>query len=156
MSALTGPHPRIIVAAALALLAAALGLLAAVPPARAQSTGMIGAATLKAADGGEIYHRICQGCHMPNGQGAKGAGTYPALAGDRALASSQFMAVTILDGRRNMPAFGKDRGGGFFFATPSLTDEQIAAVINYVRTHFGNHYKDRITAAEVEALNHAH
>jgi len=32
---------------------------------------------------------------------------------------------------------------------------QIAAVINYVRMHFGNHYTDAITAAEVAALDPA-
>ena len=30
--------------------------------------------------GDELYHAICQGCHMPDAQGAKGAGAYPALA----------------------------------------------------------------------------
>ena len=30
--------------------------------------------------GAEIYVHICQGCHMPEGQGATGAGHYPALA----------------------------------------------------------------------------
>jgi mono/diheme cytochrome c family protein len=34
-----------------------------------------------------------------------------------------------------------------------LSEAQIAAVINYVRSHFGNHYKDEITAAEVKALD---
>ena len=31
-------------------------------------------------DGEAIYRAICQGCHMPGGQGAIGAGAYPALA----------------------------------------------------------------------------
>ena len=34
-----------------------------------------------------------------------------------------------------------------------LDETQIAAVINYVRTHFENHYKDSITAAEVAAID---
>jgi mono/diheme cytochrome c family protein len=34
-----------------------------------------------------------------------------------------------------------------------LTDEQVAGVINFVRTHFGNHYTDSITAAEVTAMH---
>jgi mono/diheme cytochrome c family protein len=33
-------------------------------------------------DGEVIYRTVCQGCHMPNAQGAVGAGAYPALAGD--------------------------------------------------------------------------
>ena len=78
---------------------------------------------------------------MPDGKGAVGAGHYPALAGDASAESSQFMALTLLGGRRNMPAFGGTRRRGHvLLASPTLNDEQIAAVINYVRTHFGNHF----------------
>ena len=31
-------------------------------------------------------------------------------------------------------------------------DEQVAAVVNYVRTHFGNHYRDAVTADNVKAV----
>ena len=100
----------------------------------------------------EVFEHICQGCHMPDGKGAVGAGRYPALAGDPALASKQFMALTLLEGRRNMPAFGGTGDVGLFFSVPTLNDEQIAAVINYVRSNLGNHFPGRITAAEVKAL----
>jgi mono/diheme cytochrome c family protein len=63
------------------------------------------------------------------------------------------MALTILMGRRNMPAFGVKHAPAFLGPSVTLTDEQIAAVINYVRTNFGNHYNDPITAAEVTALD---
>jgi mono/diheme cytochrome c family protein len=33
-----------------------------------------------------------------------------------------------------------------------LTDQQIADVVNYVRTHFGNSYKDRVAPADVKTL----
>ena len=124
-------------------------------PVMAQRLGDVYAPALQAADGEQIYTHICRGCHMPEGQGAIGAGHYPALAGDPALASAPFVALTILDGRRNMPRFApRADAGEFFFALPMLSDGQVAAVTNYVRTHFGNHYSDRITAAEVEALPH--
>ena len=123
-------------------------------PARAQGegVGMFSARNVKVTTGMEIYQSICQGCHMPDGKGSIGAGRYPALAGDGSLASTQFMAMTLLEGRRNMPAFGGNGDMGLFFAVPTLNDEQIAAVINYVRSSFGNHFKGRITAAEVKAL----
>ena len=76
----------------------------------------------------------------------------PALAGDGSLASTEFMAMTLLEGRRNMPAFGGNGDMGLFFAVPTLNDDQIAAVINYVRSSFGNHFKGRITATVVKAL----
>jgi mono/diheme cytochrome c family protein len=55
-----------------------------------------------------------------------------------------------------MPAFGGNHNEGLFYSPPTLTNEQVAAVINYVRTHFGNHYRDLITAAQVEAVEHSH
>jgi mono/diheme cytochrome c family protein len=120
--------------------------------AQGEGVGMFSAGKLKVTTGAEIYQSICQGCHMPDGKGAIGAGRYPALAGDGSLTSTQFMAMTLLEGRRNMPAFGGNGDMGLFFAVPTLNDEQIAAVINYVRSSFGNHFKGQITAAEVKAL----
>jgi mono/diheme cytochrome c family protein len=122
-------------------------------PARADSAEFPDPKPLQAMDGRQIYQNICQGCHMADGGGAVGAGHYPALAKDPTLVSRQYMALTILSGRRNMPAFGVKHAIGFGGPPVTLTEAQIAAVINYVRTNFGNHYKDSITAAEVVALD---
>ena len=122
-------------------------------PARADSAGIFDPATLSTTDGRQIFEQICQGCHMPNGQGAVGAGHFPALANNRTLASRKYVALTILTGRRNMPAFGAKHAIGFGGPPATLSEDQIAAVINYVRTHFGNRYTDSITAAEVAALD---
>jgi mono/diheme cytochrome c family protein len=118
--------------------------------------GMFAAGRVKSTSGEVIYQQICQGCHMPDARGASGAGHYPALAGDKALLSAQFMALTLIEGRRNMPAFGGKSQEGFSYIVPTLDDEQIAAVTNYVRTHFGNQFKGTISAAEVKALRHPH
>ena len=120
--------------------------------AQGDGVGMFSAGKLETTSGAEVYRHICQGCHMPDGKGAIGAGRYPALAGDGSLVSTQFMAMTLLEGRRNMPAFGGNGDVGLFFAVPTLNDVQIAAVINYVRSSFGNRFKGSITAAEVKAL----
>jgi mono/diheme cytochrome c family protein len=122
-------------------------------PALANTAGMLDSAPFATADGQQIYEHVCRGCHMPDAGGAVGAGRYPALAKDPTLVSRQFMALTILVGRRNMPAFGARHAIAFGGAPAVLGDAQIAAVINYVRSHFGNHYKDQITAAEVSALD---
>lgn len=121
--------------------------------AQANDAGILNAAVLKTTDGQQIYEEICQGCHMSAAQGAVGAGHFPALAKDATLASRQYMAITLLMGRRNMPAFGAQHAIGFGGPPATLTDEQIAAVINYVRSHFGNHYTDLISAAEVRSLD---
>jgi mono/diheme cytochrome c family protein len=117
------------------------------------AAGTTEAEEVATAEGQKIYTHICQGCHMPQGQGAEGAGHYPALAGNPALVSWQYMALTIINGRRNMPAFSAKHAVGLFFAPTVLSDAQIAAVINYVRSHFGNDFKDLATAEQVHALD---
>jgi mono/diheme cytochrome c family protein len=91
--------------------------------------------------GEALYHGICQGCHMPNAMGAVGAGAYPALAGDKRLAAKAYPELVVLRGQKAMPAFG-----------PSFSDAQVAAVVNYVRTHFTNTYSDSVTVDDVKAL----
>jgi len=139
-----------------ALALACAALLLAAGAARAQSsdnTGQ-GGGRLAAADGEAVFRVICQGCHMPDAKGAQGAGAYPALAGNPRLASPQYMAAVIFHGRRDMPSFklapeGEER----FLRGAGLSDAQIAGVINYIRTHFGNQYTDSISANEVAALH---
>lgn len=93
--------------------------------------------------GEDLYKSICQGCHMPDAKGAIGAGAYPALANNARLMSALYPIAVVLNGQRAMPPFGAD-----------LSDAQIANVINYVRAHFGNQYKDSISAAAVKAARH--
>jgi mono/diheme cytochrome c family protein len=89
--------------------------------------------------GEELFANICQGCHMPDAMGATGAGTYPSLASDSYLQSSGYPVYVVLHGRRAMPPFAD-----------MLSDDQIAAVVNYLRTHFGNNFRDSVTAADVK------
>lgn len=136
--------------------ACCVGLTSAVlieAPTLAATAGILNATPLNTTDGQQIYEHVCRGCHMSDAGGAVGAGHYPALAKNAALVSRQYMALTILMGRRNMPAFGARHAIGFGGPPAVLSEAQIAAVINYVRSHFGNHYKDTITPNEVKALD---
>jgi mono/diheme cytochrome c family protein len=90
--------------------------------------------------GEALYADICQGCHMPEGVGAVGAGAYPALARNPKLAAAGYPLVLVIRGRKGMPPFGK-----------LLTDQQVAAVVNYIRTHFGNDFPDAVSAADARA-----
>jgi mono/diheme cytochrome c family protein len=139
--------------AALALCCVATSAFLLETAARADPEG-ISDSRLSNTDGRQVYEHICQGCHMSDAGGAVGAGRYPALSKDPTLTSRQYMALTILMGRRNMPAFGAKHAIGFGGPPVVLNEMQIAAVINYVRTHFGNHFSDSISAAEVAALDH--
>ena len=81
--------------------------------------------------GGEaIYKGICQGCHMPDGKGAVGAGTYPALAGDKRLQSLSYPAMVIVRGRKAMPSFANN-----------LSDRQVADVVDYSPQPFRQHVR---------------
>jgi mono/diheme cytochrome c family protein len=91
-------------------------------------------------DGKKLYESICQGCHMPDAKGAQGAGMYPALAANPKLASAAYPVYVVLNGLRGMPKFGA-----------WLNDGQIAAVVNFVITHFGNAAAMPATAEEVKA-----
>ena len=91
--------------------------------------------------GEDLFANVCRGCHMSDGKGATGAGTYPSLAGNGNLESSGYPVGVVVNGQRGMPPFGA-----------MMSDDQIAAVVNYVRTHFGNSYRDTVTAEDVRAV----
>ena len=93
--------------------------------------------------GGEaIYKGICQACHMPDAKGGVGAGMYPALANNPKLAVAGYPISVVVNGQKAMPAF----------LGTKLSDQQIADVVNFVRTHFGNRYTDMVTAADVKVV----
>lgn len=91
--------------------------------------------------GEELFASVCQSCHMPDGKGATGAGTYPSLAGNSHLESSGYPISVVINGQRGMPPFGA-----------MMSDDQVAAVVNYVRTHFGNRYQDAVAIEDVRAV----
>jgi mono/diheme cytochrome c family protein len=78
---------------------------------------------------------------MPEGVGATAAASYPALAKDPRLKPKVYPITRVLNGSKAMPSFKS-----------VLSDEQIVAVVGYVRTHFGNHYSDKISLEDVKAL----
>jgi mono/diheme cytochrome c family protein len=122
----------------------ALSLLAGAHAAVAQGQGAAIGGGYSEETGEALYQGICQGCHMPNAKGAVGAGAYPALAGNRKLVAKAYPELVVLRGQKAMPAFG-----------PAFSDAQVAAVVNYVRTHFGNGYTDSVTVDDVKALRAA-
>ncbi len=114
-------------------------------PAYAQSTGpSVSEPALSAGfrfietSGEELFANVCQGCHMSDGKGATGAGTYPSLAGNGNLEASGYPIAIVVNGQRGMPPFGG-----------MMSDDQVAAVVNYVRTHFANRYQDTVTVEDV-------
>lgn len=91
--------------------------------------------------GAEIYAAVCAGCHMAGGEGATGSGSYPALRSNPKLASGTYAAMVVIAGLHGMPAFAQ-----------RLDDAQIAAVVNYLGTHFGYPGAERVTVQQVSRL----
>jgi mono/diheme cytochrome c family protein len=134
---------------------AALSLLcAAGSGVRADSAGFSPSGTGAPLNGEQIYTQICQGCHMPGGQGAVGAGFYPKLAANPKFISWEFVALTVLNGRNGMPPFGLPQAANAQVRALQLSDAQVAEVVNYVRGHFDNRHKPTVTAQQVAALRH--
>jgi mono/diheme cytochrome c family protein len=127
-------------------LAAGVALLLTAPalPAAAQTAGELAPRVQNGRfvmrDGQAIYENVCQACHMADAKGAAGSGRYPALAANPRLAAAAYPVRIVVLGQKGMPAFGS-----------LFDDEQVAAVVTYVRTHFGNAYAAPVTVAQVKA-----
>jgi len=103
-----------------------------------------------AAQGAALYMDNCGGCHQATGRGLRGV--FPPLAGNGVvLASDPANIVKVVDGGI------KARGG--YISMPSfkdqLTDEQVADIANYIRTHWGNGAPPNATLAMVAKMRAA-
>jgi mono/diheme cytochrome c family protein len=91
--------------------------------------------------GAKLYAGVCQACHMDQAQGASGAGAFPALKANPRLVAAAYPIYNILHGKGGMPAVGT-----------MMSDAQVADVVNYLRSHFDNHYSDIVTPEDVKRL----
>ena len=69
------------------------------------------------------------------------AGTYPSLVANKNLEAGGYPLDLVVNGQRAMPPFGA-----------MMSDDQVAAVVNYLRTHFDNNYQDAVTAEDVKIV----
>jgi mono/diheme cytochrome c family protein len=87
----------------------------------------MGTAAEAQTNGATLFAQNCSACHQLTGLGVKGA--FPALAGDPfVVGDPKNPAYVLLHGRGGMPNFSED-----------LSDTDIAAVLSYVRSSWGNH-----------------
>ncbi len=104
-----------------------------------------------ASDGAAIYITNCSSCHQPDGKGL--AGAFPPLAGNPLVTGDPIAVITIVkDGLNGSVAVGGHAYGGIMPAWGAvLGDEQIAAVITYLRGAWHNH-AGGVSAAQVAAV----
>jgi len=93
-------------------------------------------------NGKKLYDDSCAGCHMQKGEGAQGAGYYPPLANNSKMQSKYYIISVVINGLRGMPSFHR-----------MMSDEQIAAVTQYVHSNLNN-FTDIVTTANVAQLRH--
>jgi mono/diheme cytochrome c family protein len=88
--------------------------------------------------GAKVYDKHCMECHKANGQGIPPA--YPPLAGNRSLlAPSAINPIRIvLNGGFPPSTAGNPRPYGMQPFSAELNDNEIAAVVSYVRNSWGN------------------
>lgn len=103
------------------------------------STILSAQAGAEALDGKKIFAANCAACHQATGLGIPGA--FPALKGNKfAQGDPALVIATVLKGRGGMPTFAE-----------SLDDANLAAVISYVRSGWGNTAAP-VTEADVKAV----
>jgi mono/diheme cytochrome c family protein len=130
------PSPRALLVIGLVLAAIASSALADEPGGSSKTQAPV--------TGEQVYTQVCQACHMANAKGGQGAAVIPALAGNPRLAIAAYPIAMVVNGRGAMPGF-----------TDILNPTQIANVVGYVRTHFGNAYPKPVTAQEVAKIEGA-
>ncbi len=100
--------------------------------------GATSASAAFAATPSALFNDNCSACHQTTGKGVKGA--FPALAGDPFVQGDPGpMMATVLAGRAGMPSFKDD-----------LSDLELASVLTYVRTSWGNKGKP-VSASDIAA-----
>lgn len=88
-------------------------------------------------DGKVVYAANCVACHQGNGQGIPAA--FPPLAGaDWVLTDPQIPAQILLHGLQGPIEVAGQLYSGVMPSMAHLSDEELAAVLNYIRTDWGN------------------
>jgi nitrite reductase (NO-forming) len=97
----------------------------------------VAVATAPAADHGkQVYERICTACHQPDGRGLPGA--FPPLAQSDFLMNDAERAIRVLLEGLQGPITVNGQAFNGVMPDFSLTDDEIASVLSYVRSNFGN------------------
>jgi mono/diheme cytochrome c family protein len=103
------------------------------------------APVVAAVDASQIYANTCAGCHQPDGAGRPSL--FPPLAGNSDLFLAQDLPVLVVLNGLTGPI--EVNGEAFDNTMPSfgfLSDEDIAAVVNFIRSSWGN---DALVTADI-------
>jgi mono/diheme cytochrome c family protein len=104
--------------------------------------------------GAKIYADECSGCHMANGKGA--AGLFPALDGSAVVQQVDPASLLhiVLRGARSVATDPAPTGAAMPEFGWLLKDDEVAAVLTYIRNSWGN-VASSMNATEVGKARHA-
>jgi mono/diheme cytochrome c family protein len=110
--------------------------------------------SLLLALGKTVYDTRCASCHGPNGEGKPP--DYPPLAGNQSIqmASAVNPIRMVLNGGFPPGTGGNPRPYGMPPFAQWLSDDEVAAIVTYIRTAWGNRGA-AISAREANALRSA-
>ncbi|MFN0048933.1 MAG: cytochrome c [Cytophagales bacterium] len=99
-------------------------------------------------DGKVLYASNCQACHQANGEGLKGA--FPPLKGSNVVNGEniELYVDIIMNGYDARPEYGAMAAVG---TNLKWDENQVAAIINYERTAWGNTGKE-VSTAEIKKI----
>lgn len=129
--------------------------IAAAPSAGEEGPAGSAAATSPApASGEQVYATHCLACHQASGQGLPGV--FPPLVGNAVVndANPAGHIHTVLYGLQGKVIDGVTYPAPMLPFKDTLSDEEIAAVVNHERSSWGNH-GDPVTPAQVAAVRSA-
>jgi mono/diheme cytochrome c family protein len=100
------------------------------------------------AIGQKTYNQYCMACHQSNGMGA--SGRFPPLNGtDWVIGEKERLVHLILNGMEGEIEVNGEIYDGLMPQHSFLNDDQIADVLTYIRTNFGNEASS-LSAEEIE------
>jgi len=127
----------------------AVSAAAASPAATAGTMAAAGGAS--AAAGEKVYTTNCSSCHQANGKGQPGV--FPPLAGNSVVTGAATVVIGIVKNGKSGPitVAGTKYNGQMPAWKGTLSDSDIASVVTYIRSAWGNK-AGAVTAAQVTAV----
>jgi ubiquinol-cytochrome c reductase cytochrome b subunit len=124
------------------------------PPVATSNAGagppVAGAANANKVDGSVVFSQNCSSCHGAQGQGTPSLA--PPLANNPVVTGDPNKVIDIVkDGLHGVPVNGQTYSGVMPPWKGNLTNDQVAAVITYIRGSLGSNKASAVTSAQVSA-----
>lgn len=110
------------------------------PPPMAQNNNNQPQANAPEHPGKAVFNKYCLVCHQSDGSGVPGMHP-PLTAGSWVGNDPQELIAIMMKGLSGKIEVNGETFNGFMPSQAQLTDEEIAAVLSYVRSSFGNNFE---------------